>query len=200
MSDASTTAQLVRQLLNSKGRATLTIESDSMAPLFVPMDCIQIEAVSVDQLRQGDIVTVVAKDALYTHRYFQTLVHHNRRYLLTRGDQPLAYDPAWLESQLLGRVVKCEKQSASLILSSGIGRRLNRHLTTIARFENWLYGQGTPNMAQLANFETRLLGRWWRQDRVRLTLLRAMRGFWLRWSRLWVYLAVMYASKAKSVT
>ena len=190
MSDASTIAHLVRLLLVEQGQATLTVESSSMEPLLAVETRIRIEAAPLDQLCWGDIVTVAAPDALYTHRYVQTLTHNGQRFLVTRGDQPLAYDPAWRASQLLGRVIACEQPSGWLSLQHGAGRWLNRHLAAIARFENWLYSSGVPTFDSLAAFETRLLGRWWRQDRIRLWLLRIMRGCWLRWSRVAVAMVV----------
>lgn len=186
--------RLVRQLLAERGQATLMVESDSMEPILSVGQQIQIESVSADQLQCGDMITVVASDALYTHRYFCTLSHKGKRFLVTRGDQPLAYDPTWTESQLLGRVVACEKRSGWLSLRRGGGRWLNTHLTHIARFENWLYDDSPLDPERFAMFETRLLGRWWRQDRWRHMILRAMRGFWLRWSRLWVFITVIVAA------
>ncbi|MGB1252065.1 MAG: hypothetical protein ACPG8W_15715 [Candidatus Promineifilaceae bacterium] len=192
--DVSTTAQLVRQLLAANGKALLTVESDSMEPLLLVNERIQIETITVAQLELGDIVTVVASDALYTHRYFGCLTKHDARFLVTRGDQPLAYDPAWSEKQLLGRVTLCKKRETALDLRQGVGRRLNQHLTAIAGFENWLYDGRSPTLKRLEQFETRLLGRNWRDNAIQHLLLRAIRGFLLRWSRVMVFLAVKIAN------
>lgn len=189
MISAETTARLLRDLLAEGKHASLTIISESMEPLLLVGDQVRIEAVAIGALQQGDIITIESSKALYTHRFCTALSADDARYLITRGDQPLAYDPPWPESALIGRIVACKRNDKWLDLRSGSGKRLNRHLAQIAAFEEIIYGGANPHLGSLQTDEQRLLGRWLRQTPVRHFILRAIRSSFLRWSRMLVRIA-----------
>lgn len=137
--DAALLAAMLQESMQQGERPSLTITSNSMYPLFQQGDQVIIEAVQIENLRPGDIITLLdAQDAsqLLTHRYWGTVQHKQHRTLITRGDRPLWFDPPHTETDLIGRVVGRHRNGKKLSLTTGAGRWLNHWLSRQAILES----------------------------------------------------------------
>ncbi|MCP4426219.1 MAG: hypothetical protein GY803_17145 [Chloroflexi bacterium] len=124
---ASLIVDMLRQSLEQDEMPFLTISSGSMAPLLKTGDQVGLEAAEAARLKPGDIVTLATERDLLTHRFWGW---EDGR-LRTRGDRPILFDPLWPPDCLLGKVVMRKRNGRSLSLTSGWGKRLNRHLARL---------------------------------------------------------------------
>lgn len=150
-------ADLLRRALAGGQQPWLTITSNSMLPLLARGDQIQLAACSAETLPPGEIIVVVAADALLAHRYWRSVTQGGQTCLITRGDRPLSPDPPWPAAACLGRVVARRRGTRTLALTSGPGRRLNAHLAGLAHFEEATFTSVYPAGARRwAYWPTRL--------------------------------------------
>lgn len=142
--DPAVIDDLLRDSLAKGLRPRLVIVSGSMRPLLAVGDQVELEACAAAQLRPGDIAVLRAGGLLFTHRYRGELWRDGRRYLITRGDRPLAYDAPWPEEDLMGRAARRLRRGRALDLRSGPGDQLNRLLARAASWEERLFGGPGP--------------------------------------------------------
>ncbi|MBP6470127.1 MAG: hypothetical protein KBE23_00325 [Chloroflexi bacterium] len=114
-----------------------------MSPLLRRGDKILLEAMTPEQLKSGDIITLLWPESLVTHRYWAKEGEPHAQFLLTRGDRPLVFDKPWPAEALIGRVNGRSRNGRTLSLTKGIGLRLNHHLAWIADLEFRWWGQPT---------------------------------------------------------
>lgn len=138
--DAMLIADLLRRALAQGQQPWLTVSSNSMLPLLAKGDAIQVASCSAENLHPGDIVVVESGQALLAHRFQGRIRQQGRAYLLTRGDRPLATDPLWPDTALLGRVTARRRGRRVLAFDQGGGRRLNAHLAALADWEAAILG------------------------------------------------------------
>jgi len=142
--DTAALADLLKELLAAGRQMTLTVSSDSMAPLLRPGDQVVVTPVSLDLLTPGDVVTMTAVPDLLTHRFWGLSPDGSPR-LLTRGDRPLTFDSPRPVSDLIGRIYLRRRDGADLALDKGLGGWLNRHLAWLAAAEwRWLAQAAPP--------------------------------------------------------
>jgi hypothetical protein len=169
--NTSLIADMLRQSMANGQMPFLTISSNSMAPLLKTGDQVGLEAVEPGQLRAGDIITLVQGGHLLTHRFWG-LDAEGR--LHTRGDRPLALDAPGNPDQLLGRIVVRRRQNRELLLHTGAGRQLNRHLVWLVRVESRLLTGHVPSPTA-PPLPPQKQRRW---------AARLVRRFFLTWARL----------------
>ena len=161
--DAALLAALLRDSLSKGQQPRLTINSNSMTPLLRQGDEIIIESVTLEQLEPGDILTLTTDSYLLTHRYWGQEQQEGNTYLITRGDQPLVFDPLWPTAALMGRVLARQRQRKVLALDAGWGKWLNGRLTILAMAEaHYLAlspGQPAPILTVYQRIQHRL--RWY---------------------------------------
>ncbi len=115
---------------------TVTVNGRSMMPLLQPDDQIMIEAVQLDQLAIGDIITIVHQNSLLTHRFWGFSVGPDDMvYLHTRGERPFQQDPPTPAHNLVGRVVQRKRQMQLLTLQTGKGKWVNQHLILLLKLK-----------------------------------------------------------------
>lgn len=137
--DASLLADFLKDSLHQNQYPVLTVSSNSMLPLLRRDDQVKLEPVTVAQLQPGDIITILYKAQLLTHRYWGTIIVENQTRLLTRGDRSLQMDSLTPADNLIGRVQQRSRQGRSLSLQSRWGMWLNRALAWLSQHEwQWL--------------------------------------------------------------
>ncbi len=141
--DAPILASLLRGSLERGETPRLEISSNSMSPLLRRGDKILLETITPEQLKSGDIITLVWPESLVTHRYWAREGEPPAQRLWTRGDRPLVFDKPWPPEALIGRVNGRSRNGRTLSLTNGIGRRLNHHLAWLADLEFRWWGQST---------------------------------------------------------
>ena len=172
MLDTAFLADMLRAGVEANKRPRLTIVSESMTPLLQVGDQVELEMVQPDNLRPGDIVVLEESHGMLTHRYWQTMEHSGEKYLVTRGDRPLAYDQPRPADDLIGRVVGRVRDGKSLPLDSGKGKRLNKRLGRMGKFENRQFANGKQPLDwdMLSTPDGRVLGQQWQRSGQRFTL------------------------------
>lgn len=137
-------AELLQQTLPNTHYASLTVTSNSMVPLLYAGDQVLLVPASIEQLRPGDIVTIIDRTQSYllTHRYWGAHVQRQGTHLITRGDRPLAFDTPCPSADLIGRVIVRRRQGRDLPLTHGPGGWLNRQLARLVAAE-WRQLTGT---------------------------------------------------------
>jgi len=91
--------------LSPWGTGAFTVLTGSMRPTLMPGTMIFVKSVPPEKLRVGDIVTMVEanEDTVVTHRIVEINVEED--YLVTRGDDNNADDPASSITRVVGRVM-----------------------------------------------------------------------------------------------
>ncbi len=110
---------VTRSLLESGRPVTITAFGSSMAPAIRSGDVVELEPVSVTELRVGQVVLVDCGGRLRLHRVVSL------RPLVTRGDS--SSEPDGPIDSVLGRVARVDRRSW-LSLGRGIVRKLTRML------------------------------------------------------------------------
>jgi signal peptidase I len=100
---------LLHTTTNSNYRVSLTVVSNSMAPIIQPGDRLQVVPVSPHLLRCGDVVVFRWAGKLVTHR----LVGRRNQQWYAKGDNVANVDPPISAEAILGRVVAIERGSGS---------------------------------------------------------------------------------------
>ncbi len=129
--DAHLMADVLRESMQQGNVATLTLSSNSMAPLLQAGDQIQIEPITVADLRRGDVVTFLDEQnsaELTTHRFWGIHSAETGIQLIARGDRPLLFDAPFEPRNLIGRVVARQRLGRELRLDSGQGKWLSERL------------------------------------------------------------------------
>ncbi len=136
MSDPARTYQQIALDLalaeaSSQERLSLHVLGHSMAPLLRPGDVVMAQPVSLESLRQGDLVVVHRPTELITHR----LVAVDEQGWHTKGDNCHQADTPIRAPAILGRVVAIERGCARLDLTSLGWARVNRWLGWLGKWE-----------------------------------------------------------------
>jgi signal peptidase I len=99
----------------------LEIAGASMHPLFSSGDKIEIQPMTSNQLRIGDIVVYRLDSKIYSHRLLKKTVEQNDQELRTKGDANLFWDnsPAGSTSNsVLGKAIAIEKRGKLINFTS----------------------------------------------------------------------------------
>lgn len=154
--DVKQTADLLRQGLQNGRYATLTVTSNSMAPLIQKGDEVCIVATAASRLQPGDIITMETPSGLLTHRFWRLAAGGSEQRLYTRGSKPVAFDPPYAATTLVGRVFARQRHGKQLNLDSGWGGWLNRRLRQWNAWENRLI-VGAPAASMKRSFWRRVV-------------------------------------------
>lgn len=127
---------LLREGMVSGHMPFLTVSSGSMTPLLRVGDEVGVQPVSPHQLHPGDVIVVLDRNLILTHRFIGLQNHKSGDVIVTRGDRSLIIDRPWTEGQLLGRAVVRRRKGHTLWLDFGKGYWLNRLLAQLSQFEH----------------------------------------------------------------
>jgi hypothetical protein len=183
-------ADMLREALERGQNPGITISSDSMAPLLRRGDLIRLAAASPDTLLPGEVIVVRAPADLLTHRYWGALHGSDGAWLLTRGDRQRHFDALTPARDLVGRVVARERGRRRLLLISGLGGLLDRHLARLAALEIRLFAAGVqpPGGGESLTRHGRFAG-----SRADSLFVRLVRRAVFTWARLWTAVFGLFA-------
>ncbi|MCX7841321.1 MAG: signal peptidase I, partial [Anaerolineae bacterium] len=114
ISVAEVTDALVDARLQSGDAVRFTIPTWSMSPLLTPGDQVLVHRARTNELQIGDVI-IIKPDASarwLAHRLIAQRVANGCTYLVTKGDNCVAPDAFWTESQLCGIVTAVWRQGA----------------------------------------------------------------------------------------
>jgi hypothetical protein len=133
--DPALTAELIKEGLTQGKLSYATVTSDSMSPLLLRGDEVQIAPVNAAKLKPGNVILLAKPDGLLVHRYWQTRHLPEGTFFITRGDRLPEFDPPTPEDCLVGEIIVRRRGSRQLSLTYGPGCWLNRRLTVISRWD-----------------------------------------------------------------
>ncbi len=137
--DPLLTAELIRQGLAQGMLPYATVSSNSMSPLLLRGDEVQIAPVNVAKLKPGNVILLARPDGLLAHRYWQTRHQPEGVFLISRGDRLPKFDPLTSEDCLVGLIIARRRDSRQLSLTNGPGSWLNRRLAALSRWDARLH-------------------------------------------------------------
>ena len=140
-------SDLLRQSMEEGRAPFLNVVSDSMSPLIVSGDQVQISSTNRDALRAGDVVVMRGKNELLTHRFWGLINTDVQAQIITKGDRPQHFDHPHDAATLVGLVTARRRNRRVMDLTKGVGNWLNRRLTTLARLDFRLFSASIPSMA-----------------------------------------------------
>ena len=128
--------QVVQEVLALNGTFAFRARGYSMCPLIHPGDILQVQPVTPQELRKGDIVLFLGPQGSYvTHRLIRKVKANGRLVvLITQGDNTEAQDIPIQAQEVVGKVVAIEREGRWLRLDRGMGRLLNY---AIYYFRGW---------------------------------------------------------------
>ena len=142
--EPSLIVDLLHQSMDDGKSPSLVVVSDSMAPLILSGDQVQIAPITHEALVAGDVVVVSGSQELLTHRFWGLLATENELQLITKGDRPQHFDQPRNVDTLVGLVISRKRNSRLLNFRKGIGRWLNWLLTRLASLEIRLFSRAIP--------------------------------------------------------
>ena len=112
--------RLVSQLLEEGLTVEIMVTGASMWPFLQGSDVVTLEPVSVDEVDRGDVVAFVRSNRrLVIHRAIGAI----RGGILTRGDAVGNPTESVAEANLIGRVVRVDRNGHRVLLGTGPERR-----------------------------------------------------------------------------
>jgi len=114
--------ELLADGLRSSEKIKIAALGISMLPVIWPGDLLTIQQVPWSDIKRDDIVAIVRDARWSTHRVVELFPDH----LLTRGDAMDEIDPSSMRAQVLGLVVRIERNGKEFIPSRRrtLGERL----------------------------------------------------------------------------
>lgn len=164
---------------------SLTLISDSMAPLLQRGDRVGLQEISLNQLSPGHIITFV-----YPHRTAQLVTHRmagiaqidGKTKLITWADRTLMFDLPIDKDDVIGRVVWRTRNNRRLNLDGGRGAWLSNKLSKLATRELKRITRlhlGEDNLSEQAISRSEELRRE-NKSLVRVRILRRINFMWAR--------------------
>jgi signal peptidase I len=92
--------------LQRRGRISLRVQGTSMLPWVRPGDIANIQRVSADAIRRGDVVLFRRKSQLFVHRIIEKRGARGAAQFRAKGDAHPTCDGVVEQQELLGRVVR----------------------------------------------------------------------------------------------
>ena len=127
--------KLLLEALEQDRQAFVTVQSDSMAPLFRVGDQLQIASLAAVSPELGDVLVFGELEDWVAHRFWGVHKLNDRAYLLTRGDRLPYFDQFVATDQVWAVVVARRRSDRLLLIDRGIGAMLNRCLWFLVRVE-----------------------------------------------------------------
>jgi hypothetical protein len=107
-------AALIGEILTRFEEATIRAHGTSMLPAILPGDLLQVRRCRVGEVAIGDVVLFALGDRLLAHRVVG--ISHDRRAVVTRGDNHRHDDPPAPAGAVLGRVVALSRRGRARAL------------------------------------------------------------------------------------
>ena len=137
--------KLLLEALDQKRQAFVTVQSDSMAPLFRVGDQLQIASLAAVRPELGDVIVFGQLEDWVAHRFWGVHELNDRAYLLTRGDRLPHFDQPAATDQLRAVVVARRRSGRLLLIDRGIGALINRCLWFLVKVEARALRMPLPN-------------------------------------------------------
>ncbi len=134
-------SDLLRQSMEEGLAPYLNVISDSMSPLILNGDQVQISSTSCDSLNVGDVVVMQGSKELLTHRFWGLVNTDRQVQIITKGDRPQHFDHPHDAGTLVGLVIARRRNQRIMDLTQGAGQWLNRRLATLARVDYQLFSE-----------------------------------------------------------
>jgi hypothetical protein len=141
-------SDLLRQSMEEGRTPYLNVISDSMSPLIISGDQVQISSASRDSLNIGDIVVMQGSKELLTHRFWCLITVDHQVQIITKGDRPQHFDHPHDAGTLVGLVTARRRNQRQMDFTQGAGKWLNRLLTTLARLDSRLFSASVPSTSK----------------------------------------------------
>jgi signal peptidase I len=105
---------LAAEVLQSEGQLQLRVTGASMLPSLWAGDLLTVQSNDLDQVEPGDVVLYLRGGRFFVHRAVSKLnpnAEDEERFLITRGDSMPKVDAPVPPVQLLGKVIRVERDS-----------------------------------------------------------------------------------------
>jgi hypothetical protein len=140
-------SDLLRQSMDEGRAPYLNVISDSMSPLIVSGDQVQISSTNRDALKVGDVVVMQGNNELLTHRFWGLIDLDAQVQIITKGDRPQHFDHPHDAGTLVGLVIARKRNRRLMDLTKGVGYWLNRWLTTLAKVDYHLFSASLTSVS-----------------------------------------------------
>lgn len=136
--------KLLLDALEQDRPAFVTVQSNSMTPLFRAGDQLQIASLNALSPEPGDVIVFGELGDWVAHRYWGVRTLNDRAFLLTRGDR-LPYFDRFVAADQVKAVIVARRRSGRLLpIDRGVGAMLNRCLWFLLRLEAQVMRIPTP--------------------------------------------------------
>ncbi len=96
------------------GEVRIRVFGTSMMPALNPGDVISIQRAAIEEVSPGNIVLFSRGGRLFAHRVVEKLGGPDDLRLITRGDRLRRNDPPVSQSELLGRVIRAQRNGKQI--------------------------------------------------------------------------------------
>lgn len=121
--------------LHEGGSPYVTVTSNSMSPLILPGDKLQIVVSDIQALKPGDIIAVATGEGLLAHRFWNLVQDGDKERLLTKGDCLIEFDRPLDLGDFVGLINARRRDSRSMFLNRNPARWFNRLIFFTLRLE-----------------------------------------------------------------
>jgi signal peptidase I len=113
------TVNLVRRVVNKKGRILLPAQGKSMYPFIRQGDICHFEACDPAGFKKGDVVLFTSGlNQLIAHRFIKEINKDNQSFYLFKGDTNLLFDEPIDQEQIIGRMTAIERKNKTVNLKN----------------------------------------------------------------------------------
>jgi signal peptidase I len=113
------TVDLVRRVVNKKGRILLPAQGKSMYPFIKQGDICHFEACDPMTFKKGDVVLfTTGSSRLVAHRFIKEIHTDNISYFLFKGDTNLFFDEPVNPNQIIGKMTTIERRNKTVNLEN----------------------------------------------------------------------------------
>jgi hypothetical protein len=129
---------ILKESIDQGKTPSLTVISDSMAPLLQRDDIVGLQEIDRSQLNNGHIITFVyphKPEDIITHRIAGTTQIDGQTKLITWADRTLMFDFPVEMNDVIGQVVWRKRNGRLLLLDRGQGAWLSNKLSKLATRE-----------------------------------------------------------------
>jgi signal peptidase I len=104
----------VEDMVRGFGEVRIRVFGTSMMPALNPGDVISIQRAAIEEVSPGNIVLFLRDRRLFAHRVVKKLGGPDDLRLITRGDRLQQNDPPVSQSEMLGRVIRAERNGKQI--------------------------------------------------------------------------------------
>jgi signal peptidase I len=123
---------LAEEIVRNFGEVRLRVFGASMVPSILPGDLVSVERIEMENVAPGEVVLSLQNGRLFVHRVVgrSTIAGEGlsgELHLITRGDRLLHPDPPVSRAELLGRVVRLERDGRKVTLQASSANPILLH-------------------------------------------------------------------------